>query len=190
MRGGFPVDDRQILRLLWERMEEAITALAQKFGRGLHALAMNILNSRPDAEEAVNDTYLALWNAIPPERPDPLTPYVYRVGRNTALKKLRYNTAQKRCSDYTLSLDELAESLPGGTVEETLDAKVLGQAIDRYLSTLSAANRMLFMRRYWYGDPVKEIAAGFGMCPDTVSVRLNRLRAGLRDYLYKEGILE
>lgn len=184
------MDDRQILRMLWDRLEEGLTALAKKFGQGLYKLAMNILNSPPDAEEAVNDTYLALWNAIPPEWPDPLTPYVYRVGRNTALNKLRHSTAQKRHTDYTLSLDELAESLPGGNIEDILDAKVLGQAIDRYLATLSTLNRNLFMRRYWYGDPVKSLAAGFGMTPGSVSVRLNRLRTGLKDYLYKEGILE
>ena len=184
------MDDKQILQLLWDRSEEAIAALARKFGSGLHRLAMNILNSSPDAEEAVNDTYLALWNAIPPEKPDPLTPYVYRVGRNTALNKLRHNKAQKRYSDYVFSLEELAESLPGGNVEDALDARALGQAINGYLSTLTSTNRTLFIRRYWYGDPVQVLAGQYAMTPGGVSVRLNRLRAGLRDYLYKEGILE
>lgn len=184
------MEDRKILQLLWDRMEEALTALAEKFGRGLYKLAMNILNNHDDSEEAVNDTYLALWNRIPPEKPDPLTPYVYRVGRNTALNKLRSNTAQKRYSNYTLSLDELADSLPGGTLDDVIDAKTLGQAIDHWLSTQSYTNRTLFLRRYWYGDPVSTLASTYAMTPGSVSTRLNRLRAGLRDYLYKEGLLE
>lgn len=184
------MDDKQILKLLWDRLEEAIEALASKFGKGLYKLAMNILGNHADSEEAVSDTYLALWNRIPPERPDPLPPYVYRVGRNTALKKLRGNTAQKRHSDYTLSLDELADSLPGSTLDEVVDVKVLGLAIDHWLSTQTYTNRTLFLRRYWYGDPVKSLAASYAMSPGSISTRLNRLRAGLKDYLYKEGILE
>ena len=184
------MEDRKILQMLWDRLEEAITALAEKFGKGLYKLTMNILNNHSDSEEAVNDTYLALWNRIPPEKPEPLTPYVYRVGRNTALNKLRSNTAQKRCSNYTLSLDELADSPPGSTLDDVIDARALGQAIDRWLSTQSYTNRTLFLRRYWYGDPVQSLAATYAMTPGSISTRLTRLRTGLKDYLYKEGILE
>ena len=90
------MDDKQILELLWERSREAISALEKRFGGRLQRTAINILGNKEDAEEAVNDTYLALWDAIPPERPDPLEGYVYRTGRNVALKKLRFQSAQKR----------------------------------------------------------------------------------------------
>lgn len=113
------MDDKTILQLLWQRAEQALTALAENYGKGLYHLAMNILNCHRDAEEAVNDTYLSLWNAIPPAKPDPLSGYVYRVGRNTALKRLRENTALKRCSKYDVSLDELAlpfRKYPGGRI--------------------------------------------------------------------------
>lgn len=184
------MEDKQILQLLWERAERALEALAKKFGPGLYRLAMNILTSHPDAEETVNDTYLALWNAIPPERPDPLTGYVYRVGRNTALKRLRENTAQKRNSRYDVSLDELAECVSGCSLEDAFDARMLGRSIDRFLDTLDHRNRVIFLRRYWFGDSVKEIAGLFAMTPGSVSVRLSRLRDSLREHLHKEGFFD
>ena len=137
------MDDKKILRLLWKRAEAAISALAEVYGKGLHRLAMNILHSHRDAEETVNDTYLAIWHAIPPAKPDPLSAYVYRTGRNTALKRLRENTALKRCSQYDASLDELSSFLSGNTLEEAYDAILLGQCIDRFLDTLNRQNRRI-----------------------------------------------
>ena len=182
------MEDKQILELLWSRASTAIDALARRFGKGLYRIAMNILEDHHDAEETVNDTYLALWNAIPPQRPDPLAGFVYRTGRNTALNRLRQNTAQKRCSQYDLSLDELARSIPGSYLDEALDARELGRAIDRFLDTLSHQNRVIFLRRYWFGDRVKELARAQGLTENSLSVRLTRLRAQLKDYLIKEGI--
>ena len=101
------MEDRHILELLWDRAESAIDALRAKFGRRPHMTAMNILGNAQDAEEAINDTYLALLDAIPPARPDPLPAFVYKVGRNVALKFLRLRSAQKRNSGYDLSLEEL-----------------------------------------------------------------------------------
>ena len=98
------MEDRHILELLWDRAESAIDALRAKFGRRPHMTAMNILGNAQDAEEAINDTYLALLDAIPPARPDPLPAFVYKVGRNVALKFLRLRSAQKRNSGYDLSL--------------------------------------------------------------------------------------
>ena len=180
------MEDGKILDLLWARAENAIEALAEKFGARLLQTAMNILGSFQDAQECVNDTYLALWNAIPPQRPEPLAGFVHRVGRNTALKRLRQNTALKRCSTYDLSLEELSGCIPGSTMEETWNAKVLGQAIDAFLDTVSRENRVIFLRRYWFGDTIKDIAQNLSMTESAVSVRLNRLRASLKDYLIRE----
>lgn len=183
------MEDQKIVSLLCQRAEQAITLLAKRFGAGLHRLAMNILGNRQDAEESVSDTYLAVWNAVPPQKPDPLSAYVYRVGKNTALKKLRENTAQKRDSRYDVSLDELARCVAGCSLEEEWEARELGRAIDRFLSQQTAQNRIIFLRRYWFGDSVKEIAALYAMKAGAVSVRLSRLRDALRDYLQKEGFL-
>lgn len=181
------MDDRSIISLLLARGEQALDALAGRFGAGLTRLARQILTSPQDAEEAVNDTYFAIWNAIPPAQPNPLTPYVYRVGRNIALNRLRQRTAQKR-SAYEISLDELAQTIPGPSLEDKLDARALGRAIDRFLSRQDRTSRVIFLRRYWFGDAVKDIAARMGMKDSAVSVRLLRTRQKLKDYLIKEGL--
>lgn len=184
------MDDKKIILLLWNRAERALDALAKKYGPRLLATARNILGSREDAEESVNDTYLAVWNSVPPKQPDPLAGFVCKTGRNLALKRLRDNSAQKRNGTYDLSLDELAECIPGLALEEAVEARELGRAIDSFLSTVSRDTRILFLRRYWFGDSVKDIAKYFGMTVNAVNVRLSRTRAQLRDYLIKEGYYE
>lgn len=181
------MEDSRIIRLLWDRVESVIDVLAAKFGRRLHATALNILGSYEDAEESVSDTYLAVWNAVPPRRPDPLAGFVYKTGRNQALKKLRSITADKRNGKYDVSLDELAGCIPGPALEETVEARELGRAIDTFLDTLSYENRCIFLRRYWFGDSVREIASAFSLTQNTVSVRLSRIRTQLKEYLIKEG---
>ena len=182
------MDDRSIINLLWQRNDSALNALAIKFGRGLLAMARNILQDLRDAEEAVSDTYLALWNAIPPANPDPLTPYVFRVGRNTALNRRRNITSQKR-SGYELSLDELAETLAGPGLEERVTARALGQTIDRFLAEQSQSTRIIFLRRYWYNASVAEIASQLAISETAVKSTLHRLRIRLKQTLEKEGIL-
>lgn len=181
------MEDRQIIQLLWERAERAIEALARRFGPRIYQTAMNILESPEDARECENDTYLALWNAIPPEKPDPLTAYILRVGRNIALNRHRTNTAQKRNGTYDASLDELAGYLSTNDLEDIVDARALGRAIDAFLDTASPDSRVIFLRRYWFGDSVKDIAVSMHMHEGTVSVRLNRTKSKLKDYLIKEG---
>lgn len=184
------MNDQKIIQLLHDRNEAALNLLADRFGFRLMCTAFSILGNRSDAEEIVSDTYLAVWNAIPPESPSFLSSYIYRIGRNLALKRLRSNTALKRNSFYDLSLDELAECIPGAALEDTVEAKELGRAIDRFLDTLPADNRNLFLRRYWFGDSVKDLARTFALTQNTVSVRLNRIRNQLKNYLIQEGYYE
>ena len=181
------MEDRKIVKLLFARAENAISELSVRFGKQLHRIAYNILGNPSDAEECINDTYLALWNAIPPVSPDPLAPYVYRTGRNIALKRLHRDTAKKRDSRYDVSLEELNECLPGENMEWLIDARELGRTMDRFLDTKSKENRYIFIRRYWFGDSVGEIARELKMQENAVSVRLNRMRNGLKEYLLKEG---
>lgn len=181
------MEDKKIIKLLFARAENAIKELSARFGKQLYRIAFNILGNQLDAEECTNDTYFALWNAIPPVSPNPLAPYVYRTGRNTALKRLHRDTAQKRDSRYDVSLEELNECLPGEDVEQVIDARELGQIIDRFLASKSRENRYIFIRRYWFGDSVKDIARTLKMQEPTVSVRLNRIRNGLKEHLRKEG---
>ena len=181
------MEDKKIIELLFARAQNAITELAAKFGKQLQRIAFNILQNPLDAEECTNDTYLALWNAIPPASPDPLAPYVYRTGRNTALKRLHRDTAKKRDNRYDVSLEELNECLPGETMEQMVDARELGRAMDRFLDTKPKESRYIFVRRYWFGDSVDEIAKELKLQENAVYVRLNRIRNSLKEYLLKEG---
>ena len=181
------MDDKHILNLLFDRSEQALAILAQKFGPRLLTTARNILGNNQDAEECVSDTFLAIWNAIPPKKPDPLAGFVFKIGRNLALKRLRYNTATKRNAHYDVSLDELSGCIPDNCLDETISARELGQTIDRFLDTLSQDSRIIFLRRYWFGDSVSQIAASTGYSENAISVRLNRCRSKLRTYLEQEG---
>ena len=184
------MDDAGIVRLLWGRLERGITEMTKKFGKRLYRTAMNILGRHEDAEESVNDTYLAVWNSIPPKQPDPLAGFVYQTGRHIALDRLRYITAEKRDDRYDVSIDELAECIPSGALEEQVEARELGRCINRFLGSQTPDNRAIFLRRYWYGDSVREIAKDFEMRSNSVTVRLGRLRMQLREFLMKEGYLD
>ena len=161
--------DEEIIRLFFERSEQAIAELAKAHGSAAARVARNILGSERDAEECLNDTYLAVWNAIPPQKPDPLRTFVCKIARNLAAAKYHANTAKKRNSRY--------------------DAKELSEAINAFLSSLSYTDRFLFVRRYWYSDSMQDIAAMTGSTANSVAVRLYRLREKLRHHLSKEGLL-
>ena len=179
-----------ILDLFFERSEQAIWELDHTYGAAVRKTAGNLLRDPQDVEECVNDAYLGAWNSIPPQRPDPLVSYVCRIARNLAVSRLRSETAAKRNSSLDLVLEELEECVPARTdVEGELEARELARSIDRFLAGLSYPDRYLFVRRYWFADPVHEIAARTGLRENRVSVRLFRLREKLRKHLQKEGVL-
>lgn len=182
------MEDKKILALLRSRSESAITLMAKRFGNRLYRTAMNILGIHEDAEEAVSDTYLAVWNAIPPKEPDPLAGFVYKTGRNQALDRLRRENAQKR-SGYEIPLEELEGCLSGASLEDEIDARLLGRAIDRFLDTVPQSSRVIFLRRYWFGDSIQQVARDRAMTPNAVSVQLSRIRQKLRTYLTEEGFV-
>ena len=184
------MEDTALIDLYWQRDQRAIDETHGKYGGFLAGIAWNILRSHSDAEECVNDTYLAVWNAIPPQKPDPLRTFVCKIARNLAAAKYHANTAKKRNSRYDAALDELEDWLAaGGSVEEAYDAKELSEAINAFLSSLSYTDRFLFVRRYWYSDSMQDIAAMIGSTANSVAVRLYRLREKLRHHLSKEGLL-
>ena len=183
------MEEKKLIDLLWQRNQDAISALAEGYGHRLQRLAQNLLSSELDAQECVNDTYLAVWDSIPPQRPVPLTPYIMRLCKNIAISRLRAETAQKR-SAYQLSLQELEEAIGMDTLERTISSRELGRAIDAFLDTLSKENRVIFLRRHWYGDSVTDIARSLSLSESNVSVRLHRTRQKLKAYLEKEGLYE
>ena len=184
------LEDREIIDLFFERSEQAIRELDKKYGKAVKKTAENILCERQNAEECVNDAYLGVWSSIPPQRPDSLGAYVCRIARNQAVSRLRSETAAKRNSGFDLVLDELADCIPSAAdVEAEIEGKELAQAVNRFLSTLAYDDRFLFVRRYFFADSIKDIAAEMGRKENRLSVRLFRLREKLRKTLVKEGLL-
>lgn len=184
------LEDREIIDLFFERSEQAIRELDKRYGRAVKKTVGNILRDSQDAEECVNDAYLGVWSSIPPQRPEHLGGFVCRIARNRAVSRLRSEKAAKRNRGFDLVLDELAEIIPSGADPETeLEAKELARAVDRFLSTLDYDDRFLFLRRYFYADSVRDIAAATGRKENQLSVRLFRLREKLRKNLIKEGLL-
>ena len=182
------LEDRKIIELFFARSEQAIVELSAKYGTACRRLARNILNNNLDAEECVNDTCLAAWNTIPPQKPDPLRTYVFRIVRNLAIAKYHANTSEKRNSCYDVALEELEECLAeSSTVEQEIVASELSGQIDRFLATLDEERQMLFVRRYWYSDSISDLAEQFCTSNNNVSVRLFRIRNKLKNYLQKEG---
>lgn len=182
------MDDKQIIRLFFERSEQAITELSQKYGALCLQLADNILNDHQDAEECVNDAYLGAWNSIPPQSPDPLRSYICRIVRNRSLKKLRTNSAIKRGSQFEVSLSELEDCIPDNSMDEQLSISELSAQINAFLAALPRNDRLMFVKRYWFSESISELADAFGITENNVSVRLSRIRGKLHQYLdHKEG---
>ena len=184
------MNDQEIIALFWARQESAISATADKYGRYCHSIAYNILYNHFDAEECVNDTYLTLWNKIPPKEPNPFKAYICRIIKNLSLKKYEFNHAKKRNSEYEASLDELEECVSDGTeASEAVEFKELQMAINMFLSELPEKKRILFLRRYWFLQPVKDIAKDYGITEKTASMRLARLREKLQQYLQEKELI-
>ena len=184
------MEDAQIVDLFLQRREEAITETTLKYGGRLQSLAFVIVEDGQTADECVNDTYLGVWNSIPPQRPDVLVSYVCRIARNLAVSRLRRETSAARNSGADLVLDELAEVIPSREdVEAEIEAKELAAAVNRYLAGLDYDDRYIFIRRYWYADAVRDIASAMHTRENRVSVRLFRLRNNLKKFLKKEGLI-
>lgn len=176
------MEDKSIINLFFERSETAIAEVAGKYGKLCQSISYNILRNEQDAEECVNDTFLAAWNTIPPEKPDPLQAYICRITRNLSLKKYHANTARKRNNHYDVILEEIADCLESKImVEDEILAKELVSQINAFLATLKVGDRVLFIRRYWYCDSVSEIAKNMNISVNTATVRLHRIRKKLQE---------
>lgn len=181
------MNDQKIIEMLFARSESALTHLQNKFEKYCHTVAYNILGSDFDAQECVNDTYLRVWNSIPPDQPKNLLAYMGHITRNLSIDKVKKNNAVKRNSSADLVLDELSEIITDET-RDFSDTVFMRQAINSFLEKLPAKDRRIFVQRYWYAYSVKTIADSIGRDENYVSVKLFRLRADFKKHLEKEGI--
>ena len=185
------MEDAQIVCLYWDRNETAIRETENKYDRYLTKIAYNILYDMEDSRESVNDTYLAAWNSMPPHKPSVLSAYLAKLTRRISIDFFRCRTRDKRLpSEYAISLTELEDCLSGGnTTEEAVNVKLLADAIGIYLRLLPENARTAFIGRYYFLDPLKEVAAYCGMSESKAKSLLYRTRLGLKEYLKKEGYL-
>ena len=183
------MEDAQIIDLYFARDQEAVHQTDLKYGRYCFSLANSILENQEDAEEAVSDTYLHAWNAIPPEVPRVLRLYLARITRNLSFSRWREKTAEKRGGGrMDLVLEELGECLPGGTEpERVLEGRELVRLIRTFLDQLPSEERELFLRRYFYLEDTEQLAQRKNKKPETVRKSLYRTRKKLKEYLIREG---
>ncbi|MFI3168341.1 MAG: RNA polymerase sigma factor [Faecalibacterium sp.] len=184
------MDDIKIIALYWARSEQAIAQTAQKYQRYCHSIAFHILHSEQDAEECVNETYLAAWNSMPPQRPNALCAFLGRITRNLSLNRYEAAHAAKRGGGQTaLVLEELKECLSGGNaVDEAMDEAFVLAVLNRFLAAQPKRKRDIFVKRYWYLLSSKEIAQAVGYDEAGVNNILSRMRAALKQELAKEGV--
>lgn len=185
------MEDAQIVELYWQREEQAIRATDQKYGTYCHTIAYNILYNREDAQECVSDTYLAAWKNMPPHRPKILSTFLGKITRRISLTRwIRANRQKRGGGEVPLALEELSGCISAGeTVESTLERKELAQFLNRFLSELPETERDVFVSRYWFLAPVKQIGDKFGFTESKVKSMLFRTREKLRRQLTQEGLL-
>ena len=185
------MDDEQIVKLYWDRSEQAISETGQKYGGYCRRIAYNILRNLEDAEESVNDTYWDAWNAMPPHQPSILATFLGKITRRIAIDRWRSLNRMKRGGgEVTLALEELERCIAGGqSPEREIEKKELVQAINRFLDKLPITERRVFLARYWYMDSIQEIAFRFQFSQSKVRSMLFRTRKKLRKHLEKEGYL-
>ncbi len=183
------MDDLKIIELYFQRNESAITETDVKYGRLCHSIAQNILADFQDSEECVNDSYLGVWNAIPPTRPKSLSAFLCGIVRNLALKKLRFNSAAKRTSSMEISLAELEETVPDNRYRPDISDEELGRLLSEFLMSQSPDVRNAFIRKYWYFDSIADIAKRYSFRESKVKSMLFHARERLKDFLEKEGVL-
>ena len=163
-----------------------IDELDRKYGAYCRKISMNILASREDCEEAMNDVYLKAWNTIPPAKPDPLKTYVGMLARRISLNRYQYYRAQKRNLYFETLLSEVEEMIPSPAAD--VSEGEIARAANEFLKGLKKENRVFFVRRYWYSESVQDIAALYGCSESKVKSSLFRTRKAFRKYLEKEGI--
>lgn len=184
------MEDNEIVKLFFERSEDALFEIKEKYERYVQYIAYNILNNKEDAEECVNQAYLKIWNSIPPHSPENLAAYLGKVVRNLALDFYDRRTAEKRGNGQGVAVyEELKDCLESAMcVEQVIDEVTLRELLNQFLQTLPRETRMIFVQRYWYFCSIREIAEEFHIGESKVKMILLRTRKKLKKKLEEEGI--
>ncbi len=181
------MDDKTIIELFFNRSDQAISETDKKYGRYILRIARNILENDEDAGEVQNDTYLRVWDTVPPERPAILRAYVGTISRNLSLDRYRAKYSQKRYAP-TVAIEELGECVPDGNDADEVEREKIADALNRFVGELDMRERKIFVLRYWYMFSIEQIAREMSMKKNTVATLLFRARKELKVFLEKEEI--
>lgn len=183
------MQDEKIIQLYWERNESAIKETQKTYEKYLSKIIYNVLGNIQDSTECLNDTYLKIWNSIPPNRPAVFSVYIGKIARETAIDAYRkQNRSKRKPSEYTLALDEISECVSGKeNTEKSVETNLLGKEISSFLRTVSEDKRTVFIMRYYYADSIKDISEYTNMSESKVKGILHRTRKELKKHLEKEG---
>ena len=187
-KGANNMEDYKIIELYFSRDERAIKETDLKYGKLCHSIANNILKNNEDSEECVNDTYIGIWNTIPPEKPNHFMAFVCKIARNLALKRLESSMRQKRSQATVISFSELEEILSDDSIAAEISNEEIGKAISAFLRKEKADSRKVFIRKYYFFDSISEIAERYSFTESKVKNMLYHTRSKLKEYLIKEGI--
>ncbi len=184
------LSDSSIISMYWDRNENAIKATDEKYGKYLYTISYNILKNKLDSEECINDTYLTTWNRIPPERPNVLQRFLSKITRDISVDRYRKTHAMKQIpSEMMVSLEELEACVDSAPSADNAEAAAqISAVLNTFLHKLSQRERFIFICRYYYADPVQDIARMLEVSDKTIYRELADIRAGLREALGKEGI--
>jgi RNA polymerase sigma-70 factor (ECF subfamily) len=181
--------DEKIIELFFARNEDALRETELKYRNLCLYVASNFLVSREDREETLNDSLLALWNSIPPERPDNLPAFLSEIVRRLSINKSRANNAWKRGKNVQIVGEEFLSMIEDGTdLAAQFDAKRGGELISAFLRSSSKSDRKIFIMRYWLDMSIEQISSQTGFGESKVKVTLHRMRKKLAAELGKEGI--
>lgn len=182
------MNDREIIRLYFERNESAITETQKNYGRYLKKIAFNILGNTDDCDECLNDTYFCIWNKIPPASPENFTAFAAKIAREKAIDIYRKKSSLKRTGNFAASLEELSECIPDSfSTEAQVNLKELGNEISEFLKEQTSENCDIFMKRYFHCYSLKEISDFHKINITSLKSRLHRMRKDLKKHLEKEG---
>ena len=183
------MEDKAIISRLFERQEDALQEISLSYGRLYTSVFRGILSDESDIEECKDDLLLSVWNSIPPNAPQRLSPYLCALAKRIAIDRLRHNTRKKRNPGFTVLLSELEDCIPDEEPSSEDDpGDVIRDALNRFLRGLDKENRVLFLRRYVYSESVSDLSARFGIKENSINKKLSRTRQKLKEFLTKEGI--
>jgi RNA polymerase sigma factor (sigma-70 family) len=184
------MEDENIVDLLYDHNEQGLIFTKEKYNLLLENLSFGIVRNRDDSEECVNDSYLKLWDTIPPYKPSFLRSFLCKITRQISIDKYRFNNRKTRNINKQVSLSDLDYEICGSSnVEDKLNEETLMNIINDFINNLDIESQTLFVNKYFLFKTSKEISEMFSINENYIDVKLYRIRKKLLKHLESEGYL-